>query len=239
MSNLKNVEAFNGLIGICTGYGEAYSPGSPNLRVESMLELLRQARSALHQVSVSKTGYESATNEREVLFAEVKQLTSRIMAALKSSGVLPQTTADAAAMVRKMKGRVKADKPEAASNAEATPVIKRPRANGSDYDSVVYHFEKLIVILEAEPKYAPVVKALRLETLQQKAVELRAANQAVVAAVNTLHQARSVRSAMLYSNANSVYKTAMAVKQELKAIFGYNSDASLAARRIIFTFNKV
>lgn len=239
MSNSKNVEAFNRLIGICTGYGETYSPGSPNLRVESMLELLNQARDAMRQVSLSKTGHESATNDREVMFEEIKQITSRILAGLKSSGVLPQTIADARAMVRKIKGRVKAEKPEAVNNAEQkTPVIRRPRVTGSDYDSVVYHFDKLIAILASESKYAPGSNALNVETLQQKASELRAANQKVVDTANALYMARSVRNALLYSSAQSIYRTAQAVKQQLKAIFGYNSDAVQAASRIVFTFKK-
>jgi hypothetical protein len=234
MSNSKNVEAFNGLIGICTGYGGTYSPGSPNLRVESLSELLNQARSALRQVSISKTGYESATNAREVKFTEIRKLASRILAELKSSGVLPQTVADAAAMVRKIKGRVKAERPEATSKGDTSlPVVYRPKVNGSDFASVVYHLEKLIATLEAEPKYAPGISTLKVESLQQKLAELRAANQAVVEAVNALHVARSERDALLYTNPESIHKTALAVKQQLKAIFGPNSDAMEAANRIV------
>lgn len=236
MSNSKNVEAFNGLIGICTGYGGTYSPGSPNLRVESLSELLNQARSALRQVSISKTGYESATNAREVKFTEIKKLASRILAELKSSGVLPQTAADAAAMVRKMKGRVKAEKPEATINDETSlAVVYRPRVNGSDFASVAYHFEKLMATLEAEPKYAPGIAGLTLESLQQKLAELRAANQAVVDTANALRVARSDRDALLYTNAESMFKTVLAVKQQLKATFGYKSDAVEAANRIVIT----
>ena len=67
-------------------------------------------------------------------------------------------------MVRKIKGRVKAEKPEVTTKAEASlPVVNRPRVNGSDFESVVYHFEKLIATLEAEPKYAPGIDGLKLE----------------------------------------------------------------------------
>ncbi len=236
MSNVKNVEAFNGLIGICTGYGETYSPGSPKLRVESLLELLAQARDSLRQVSVSKTGYESATNAREVKFAEIRKLVSRVLAELKSSGVLPQTVADATAMVRKINGRAKAEKPEAAAQEDSSlPVVNRPRINGSDFSSVVYHLEKLIATLEAEPKYAPGLASLKTDALHQQLNALRAANQVVVNAANTLFIARSLRNAVLYTSEQSVYNIARAVKLQLKAVFGYNSDAAKAANRITFT----
>ena len=72
-------------------------------------------------------------------------------------------------MVRKIKGRVKAEKPEATIKEETSlPVVFRPRVNGSDFERVVYHLEKLIATLEAEPKYAPGVIGLKREALQHE-----------------------------------------------------------------------
>jgi hypothetical protein len=236
MSNSKNVEAFNRLIGICTGYGGTYGPGSPNLRVESLLELLSQARDAIHRVSISKTGYETATNQREVAFVEIRQLASRILSQLKSSGVLPQTVANAATMVRKIRGRVRAKKPEVTEASEATvPKVKRPRVTGSDFESVVYHVEKLIETLLIEPRYHPGIGELQVATLQKKLEALRIANQAVVTAATVLGNSRSDRDALLYFSAGSVRNTFQAVKQQLKATFGIGSDADKAASRIRFT----
>jgi len=235
MSNSKNVEAFNRLIGICTGYGGTYSPGSPNLRVESLSELLSQARAVMHRVSIAKTGYETATNEREVAFVEIRQLASRILAELKSTGASPQTVADAALMVRKIRGRVLAKKPEVTEASEAVKSVNRPRVNGSDYDSVVYHVEKLIETLVAEPRYAPGIGDLQVAALQWKLQALRMANGKVVIAATALGSARRDRNALLYFNPGSVKKTALAVKQQVKAIFGYSSEAAKAADRIKFT----
>ncbi|HNV29267.1 MAG TPA: hypothetical protein PKJ83_09040 [Cyclobacteriaceae bacterium] len=234
MSNSKNVEAFNRLIGICTGYGGTYSPGSPNLRVESLSELLSQARAVMHRVSIAKTGYETATNEREVAFVEIRQLASRILVELKSTGALPQTVADAALMVRKIRGRVLAKKPAVTEVSEAMQV-SRPRVTGSDFDSVVYHFEKLIETLIAEPRYVPGIGDLQVATLQQKLHALRKANEKVVTATTGLGNARRDRNALLYFSPGSVKKTALAVKQQVKAIFGYSSEAAKAADRIKFT----
>lgn len=236
MSNTKNVESFGQLIGILTGYGGTYVPGSPNLRVESVSDLLARARAAMSQVSASKTGYETATNEREVAFAEVKQMVSRILSELKSSEVLAQTVADAASMVRKIKGRVLAEKPDVVQQAEAGKTApRRKRVTGSDYDSVVYHFEKLIDTLEAEPNYKPSQPSLQVETLQQKLSALRASNAAVVTAVTELGVARRGRNALLYNGAGSVHKTALAVKHQVRATFGYSSEATKAADKIKFT----
>ena len=236
MSNTKNVESFGQLIGVLTGYGGTYIPGSKNLRVESLSDLFIRARATMSRVSVSKTGYETATNKREVAFAEVKQTTSRILSELKSSDVLAQTVADAASMVRKIKGRVLAEKPEVAEQAEAgKTALKRQRVTGSDYDSVVYHFEKLIQTLLAEPNYMPSQPALQVESLQQMMSALRASNAAVVTAVTELGAARRDRNALLYRGAGSLYRTALAAKHQVRAIFGYSSEATKAANKIQFT----
>lgn len=238
MSNSKNVEAFNRLIGICTGYGGTYSPGSPNLRVESLSELLNQARAVMHRVSIAKTGYETATNEREVVFVEIRQLASRILAELKSTGASHQTVADAALMVRKIRGQLRAKKSEVTEVSEP-PVVKRPRVTGSDFDSVVYHVEKLIETLVAEPRYAPGIGDLQVTALQEKLYALRMANEKVVTATTGLGSARRDRNALLYFNQGSVRKTALAVKQQVKAIFGYNSEAAKAASRIKITRSNI
>lgn len=234
MSNLKNVESFNKLISLYTGYGGTQVPGSPNLRVERLSELLNQAREALLQVSVTKTGYESATNWREVRFDQLSMLVSRVLAELKSCGCLPQTVADAAAMVRKMKGRVRAQKPElsgATTTDPVKPVVRHPRVTGSGYDSVLYHFEKLIETLSVEPTYNPGLPELQVPGLKASLQELRLANEAVANAYSRWSQARIHRNQLLYG-ASGVHNTAMAIKQQVRARFGYTSAEAAEVGKI-------
>lgn len=238
MSNLKNVEALNRLIGLCTGYGGTYVPGSPNLRVERLSELLTQARAALQQVSAAKTDFKSATNQREMAFAQVRQLVSRAVAELKSSGALSQTVADATSMLRKIKGRVRAERPGVPAEVKPTvdrKEVKRPRVNGSGYDSVAYHFEKLIETLTDEPQYNPTVDDLKITGLKQALSRLHEANQSVATAYGALSQARINRNELLYKGKSSVYGTAQAVKQQVRALFGYSSPAAAQASRVKVT----
>lgn len=244
MSNSKNVEGFKKLISLCTGYGGTYVPGSPNLRVEKLSELLTEARSALLQVSVTKTGYESATNRREVKFDQIKALVSRVLAELKSYGTLPQTVADATAMVRKIKGRVRArhleSSPESVGGTTdpVKPVLKYPRVTESGFDSVIYHVEKLIETLAAEPNYTPGIPALQVPALRQSLLELRQANEAVVDAYSRLSRARIHRNQLLYGTWG-VHKTAMAVKQQVRASFGFVSPEAVEVGRILIVSMKL
>lgn len=239
MSNFKNVEAFNRLIGICTGYGGAYTPGSPNLRIESLSELLTQARAVLLQVSVANTGYENATNQRAVVFKQAHQLASRILSELKSAQALPQTIADAALMVRKIKGRARSTAMEVKQEDGAPALaVKRFRVTGSGYESVVYHFEKLITTLEAEPRYNPAIAELQIPILKQLLAAMRSANQAVTDANAKVGQARVQRNHILYYAEGSVYQMARAVKEQIRALFGITSEPAIAANRISLRLNK-
>lgn len=236
MSNVKNVEAFNRLIGICTGYGEKYTPGSPNLRVESLSDLLSRARAALQQVNVMKTGYETATNEREQKFSEMKELASRILYELKSSDATDQTIADAALMVRKIRGRGRSEVISVpVENSEPKNVLVHKRISGSDFDSVVFHFQKLLETLLAEPHYNPTIPVLQVASVQQRIQELQAANEAVMLAMVRVGEARRKRNAILYLDADSMYRTASAVKDQVRALFGYTSETTHAATRIHLT----
>ncbi len=243
MSHSKNVEAFEKLVGICTGYGEQYKPGSPNLRTESLSDLLTRAKAVMLKVSVAKTGFENATDQREVAFDEINQLVSRAYAELKSSGALSQTVKNANVMVRKIKGRSAVafrtaipSTEKATSGPDASPPeIVRTRVNGSDYGSVVYHVEKLLQTLANEPLYQPGIPELQIQSLNEKLIAFRNQNAAVTKATGELGKARSDRSILLYSDSHSVYSTAMAVKQQVKAVFGPGSEVAHAARHIPFS----
>ena len=68
MTHVKNVEAFEGFVGSCTGFGDKYNPGLPKLRLDALSVLLVNARKALASVHEKKTDYDRVTNEREVFF---------------------------------------------------------------------------------------------------------------------------------------------------------------------------
>jgi hypothetical protein len=235
MSNSKNVEAFGKLVGICTGYGGSYNPGKPNLRVESLTALLANSREALRLVSAAKTELENATNKREVTYIGLKKLVSRIMFELKSANVLPQTLADAYSAVRKIRGEGFKDRPPVSTTAEGTPEVKRGRSYGSDYKSVVYHFEKLIQTLAAEPRYQPGLIDLQVPSLQTLLSELREINATVLSAIVAWGKARRDRNELLYSSENGLLATGRAVRQQVRATFGYRSDATRAIHQIRFT----
>ena len=243
MSNTRNVEAFEKLVGICTGYGAQYSAGSKNLRVENMLDLLARSQAAMKSVSDAQTNFENATNGREVVAKEVSKLASRVLAELKSSGAMSQTVDDARTMVRKIKGSASTPVPQPAAaevkSVATMPPASRSRSGGKDYEGFAHSFEKLIQTLSNEPLYQPVEPELQVAGLQNTLALLRNGNTNVAGTNGVLKKARRDRNAVLYTDKYSLYKTALAVKQRAKAAFGYNSEAAYDANHIRFTKPKM
>jgi len=239
MSHYKNVEAFGKLEGICIGLGDENTPIQRNLSGINMSGKLTNARNALTHVSDAKTSFEKAINERAVAFKEMNKLASRIFVALKLSGASPQTIDDARMMMRKIKGRAAASRTpvplgEAAQQAQA-PALKRSRTNGGDYNSIVYHFEKLLQTVGSEPLYIPYVPELQLQPLRDKLDSFRSLNDAVVAADSQWGKARRERNALLYTASGNLYTTALTVKQIVNATFGENSETAQAVAHIRIT----
>ncbi len=236
MTHVNNVQSFEKLLGICTGYGGTYNPGKQNLRVENLSNLLMQAREKLLQVSVTKSNHEQAQNDREIAFEEMRQLTSRILAELKSSGALPQTVADATVVARKIRGYVKRQKPDVAKDEKAAvgEAVTHKRFN-ADFGNSTAYFEKLLQTLGNEPMYQPAKPELQMDTLQATLANLRSVNAAVVTAYAAWSNARRERTSFLYLGPESLHATAMAVKQQVKATFGHTSEATALVRKIRFT----
>lgn len=239
MTAVNNMQAFEKLVGICTGFGGKYNPGRQNLRLETLTELLQQGREKILRVSVTKTDYENAQNDREDEFNDIRLLASRILAELKSTGTTSQTIHDAGAMVRKIRGQRSSQKREAtgqpAGSEIIAPEVSRKPVSGKNFATITANFEKLIQTLATEPMYQPANATLQVSHLQERLEQLRSANAAVVKAYSDWMQARLERNAFFSEGIDSLHNIAMAVKQQVKATFGFDSEAHRAVLKIRFS----
>ncbi len=242
MSHIKNVEAFEKLVGICAGYGAQYNPAQRNLQVQNLSDLLSNARSVLQETGTAKTNHDNATNAREVAYTGLSQLGLRILSEMRSGGVLSQTVDDANGMVRKLTGRHAVSRAPVLS--EATTALPSGKMAGSkgkrtaiglDHGSMAQYFEKLLQTVIAEQAYQPSTTDLKVATLDNRLQTLRKENAGVVQAYALLSEARKKRNALLYGGSGNLFNTAQAVKQQVRAAFGSNSAAFREVRKIRFT----
>lgn len=219
MSHVRNVQAFEKLLGVCTGLGGTYKPGKQNLRVSVMHSMLVKAQQALSEVSDAVTLFNNATNQREELFERTDKLAFSIFNVLQASGANALTIEDA----RRAYRRLVAGNPGSGNHKLPTPEVKNALAKsgyGRDYVTRVHNFEDLINIVSKDANYQPVEPVLSLEYLQQHATAMHTANAVVLQASLTLAKARIKRNEVMYKGETSLYKIAKAVKLYVRGILG-------------------
>lgn len=235
MSNVKNVQALEQLLGICTGLGGSYKPGNQNLQVKAMTTLLSQARNVLSEVHSARTGYEIATNHREDAFSHLKPLTIRIISTLLAGGAMPQTVADARTMSRKIFGkRISQDRAPLPAEGEETPKTRR-RARGLDYESLTSHFAKLLETVAASPRYLTNEQDLSVDALRKQLAALQKHNSSVIEATVAWKNARIKRDEILYTLDRNLYDSGQRAKQYVKSAFGNQSEVYQTVSKIRFT----
>jgi hypothetical protein len=239
MAHVKNVEAFEKLKGICTGYGGAYNPGQQNLQVDALNTLFINAEQAIYKVMEAQTVYNNVTNTRELIFKKVRSLASDVCSVLSASGANELTMNDARSICRKIRGYSLSKRKPDPDSANGTDNSKSVSVYGTDYASLVSHFARLVELIESMPDYQPNEPRLTLEGLQQVVAQLRAANQAVIQAYTNLVFARRHRNELLYTGAQNLVRTAKAAKEYVRGVFGYRSSQHIEVTRLRFTKPRV
>ncbi len=231
MSNVKNLQAFEKLIGCCTGFEGKYNPGQQNLQVNALATLLNNAQQAIHGVRQAETAYDNATNQRETLHRSTRLLATRAVSALRAHNVDAFTLADANTALRMIQGKVNRQPVPA---AEATEVKTPRRARGFDYVTQARYFADLVETISKVPGYAPSEPELTVTGLVRHRDELAKANKRVARATVALRFARNHRDAVLYGS-KGLYLTARATKDYVLSVFGTLSAEFKAVRGLRFT----
>lgn len=221
----KNVASFEDLISFCTGYGATYNPTKASLKLPALTAQLTAGNAALQTVKTTKTGYDNATNAREVSFKPLKPLATKIVNALAATDAAPQTIDDVKSINNKIQGRrAKAlAKPLATTVGAAPATVKKISVSQQSFDKQIDHLAQLISTLSAEPLYLPNEANLKVTALNTMLTDLKTKNSAVINAVTSVSNARIARDKALYATSTGMVDTALAVKQYVKSVFGASS----------------
>ena len=225
----NNVANLQSIISKCVGLGNAYKPSNPRLLIPAMQELHTSATLALKDVQTKKTVFDNAVNDRKVIMASVKPLSTRIINALKALGLRVETINNATTVNRKIQGRrakpvAQTAKSLGAAVAEENQTIPRTiSASQQGIDQVISNFSQLMEIVKAEPTYNPNETELTIQSLETFYSDLHAKNRAVIDAETSLNNARIARDKLLYNHQSNIVTIAQEIKSYLKSVFGATS----------------
>ena len=221
--NVSNLET---LIAFCTAYGTTYNPSKAAIKLTALNTLLASAKTTLTAVNTVLPPYNNAVNAREITFAPLSKLVTRIINALASSNVTIQVVNDAKTIARKIQGKRATEKLPEIPDDPTTPEDESQKSNSTSqlsYDNRIENFEKLIQLLAAQTGYAPNENDLKVTTLTTLLADMRTKNTAVITALVPLSNARIARNTTLYADITGLTDVAAAVKKYVKSVYGATS----------------
>ena len=229
----RNLTNFENLIVCVMSYGVNYAPNKVSLQLPQLEGLLAQAEQALVAVTNTHSEYKVKVNERQTLFAQLKPLSTRLMAALKNSDADKKLIEDANAFHLKIHGRRSNTKVKANEVLAATAPT-RISVSQQSYTQLIQHFEGLTSLLRLAPAYNPSHSDLQLANLVALKAELSQKSRAVMNTESNWIDARALRDNIFYKGTNALVEIAAAVKDEVKSIFGVNSTEFSKINKCLF-----
>ena len=235
--NVANLET---LITSVTAFGASYNPAKTSLKIPALNGLLTAARGALNAVNIAQSAYSNAVDAREVAFDPFGKLITRVNNALKASDTTPQVDESAQTIFRKLQGK--------RSDAKLSDQEKDTEENGKEanqistaqlsYDSKLENFDKLIMLLESTPLYAPNEEDLKVASLKALYTSLKTTNTEVLTTSIQLSNARINRNEILYKPITGLVDIASDTKTYLKSVFGATSPQYKQISKLKFTTKK-
>jgi hypothetical protein len=222
--NVKNVAAFEKLVGICNDLGPNYNPSKAALTPTAIATLLEQAQQSLEAVNVARVDFVLAVNNRLDGYATIYPLAQRVVRALAASGCSYQHLEDARALRRKMTSKTLVSESTSHSEAASVPAVTHSSSR-QDFEGMVETFASLVQLVKSIPEYAPNEADLTVNALKAVQADLRNKAKEVAHTSNALANARIHRNKVL-NGENGVYATATAVKEYIRSVFGVRSEAS-------------
>lgn len=227
----KNIANFENLVTIAINHGAGYTPSNPNIAVTNLQLALSNARTVLTTLKTNHTTWKNTTNDREIAFEPLRNLSTKLLNVLISTGVPAQTIKDFKTINAKIQGdKISKDDPgepleivEGEDMAETLPAKKSISASQRSYDNMVDHFEKAVILLSSVPVFTPSEQDLTAASLQTRFSNLQTLNTAAFNSANVLSNTRINRDKLLYTNPDSLYELAKALRAYIKGKFGASS----------------
>ena len=235
--HLKTVNNFDDLIQLVTLHTDKYNPSNPALKIANLKSISTQAHQSINFINELAPKYTIPAANREDAFKPLSKLCTRIMNALKVSGVSDTITDGAQTINRKIQGeRATAKKTEEEKQAlkEQGKEIHEISSSQLSYDNRLNNFDKLIKYLNNVAEYAPNEAELKTLALKDVYTDLQKKNNAAKEVGDPLTNARIVRNKILYTPKTGLVDTALDVKKYILSVFGAPSPEYRQASKLAF-----
>lgn len=225
----KNIANLKSLNEINLGFGAAYAPSNPLYVLATMVAQHTACKALQTTVNTQSGIFEPFQNARVDEFKTVKALVRKVRIAAKTCGASAQFYGDVNTIVNTILG-VRA--------SAVTPTATDPSgtsASQQSFDMTVDNFEALVLLLAAEPLYAPNEVPLKVVTLTAKHTALDTTNNNVKSSVVPYNNAVIARNKALYKKTIGLCDVGQGSKDYVRQVFGFSSPEFKLVTKLKFT----
>ena len=191
----KNVVNLNTLKVFTEGLGAEYTPQKDVLKIPNLTTLLDDATRLHNEVKEQINTVSLAVDQRQLVFENVKPLSTKVINTMSSTNVLQKTIEDAKFLNAKIQGtRIKSKTQEVTSEEEA----KSNSVSRQSYDSIYENFKSLNNLMQQDSNYNPEETEVSVSGLTTKENDMFAANQDITSKTNDLSNKRILRNNRFY-----------------------------------------
>jgi hypothetical protein len=219
---IKTAGSFDKVLASCKNIGERYQPKSTALGITALSELLERSQQTSQAVTITRSAYRLAVNNRRESFAALPTLSVRVVRMLSTSESSRENLKDAIALKNMLQRRGRQKVTEENATTADTTVPARRAASRRHYDMQAQTFKNFIIYLEALGTYDANEPELTIDGLKAKLADMQSKSHAVNTAAIAFDNARREH-AELFRGVNGVASTIQGVKNYVRAAFGTNS----------------
>lgn len=232
----KNVVSLNALKVFAQGLGATYAPQKESLQLPNLVLLVNEVRTLHNAVKDQINTVSLSVDHRQLVYQNVKPLSTRIINTMGATNVDPKTIEDAKFFNAKIQGTRIRRKPAPKEGKEERNTNSVSRQS---YDSIYENFSSLNNLLIQDGNYTPTEAELNNTGLTTKQNEMLAANQNISEELNSLGNKRITRNARFYTDENSLIVVGKAIKQYIRGKYGIQSAEWIQIKNISFKNYKI
>lgn len=222
-----NISNFKLLIDKCTAFGGSYNPANAELTVANMTLLWTSVSGAHTAVVQAVEAAKDPINQREILYAPLDKLVTRVMNYFESTTSSKAIKRDAKGIADKIRG-VKKGRTGPQDDAAGLSTSQRSYVKRQE------NFSALIALLTSTGTYLPNEAELQLGSLTALSTQMETANNNIGGILAPAEQARVARNHAMYDEGTGMVDIAQRCKKYVKGVFGANAPETKLVSGIKF-----
>jgi hypothetical protein len=215
--HVVNVAKFGEIIAEVTAMGTAFNPANALIILAALITKKSACELVLTEVGDNRSTFREAVNDREIAYKGMNKYATRIIGALKASGVSPELMKDAKGILNKIRGT------RTTKVKETDPVNPDPNTISVaqlSYENKKAHLEALKGLVKTEAKYKPNETELKVIELEAYIARLSTLNASVTTELKQLQTSKDDRNEELYAPITGLSELTGIVKAYVKSVLG-------------------